>query len=51
MCIEERFKKYILEEFEKLKNDGFTVNESTLKTVSEWKQDILVNSETEKVPR
>ena len=37
MWIEERFKKYILEEFEELKNDGFTVNESILKTVSEWK--------------
>ena len=34
ICIEERFKKYILEEFEELKKDGFTVNEST---VSEWK--------------
>ena len=37
MCIEERFKRYILEEFEKLKQDGFTVHESTLKTVNNWK--------------
>ena len=37
MSIEERFKKYILEEFEELKKDGFTVNEETLKTVSDWK--------------
>ena len=37
MSIEERFKKYILEEFEELKKDGFTINEETLKTVSDWK--------------
>ena len=37
MCIEERFKKYILEEFKELKKDGFTIKEETLKTVSDWK--------------
>ena len=37
MCIEERFKKDILEEFDELKKDGFTVHASNLKTVSDWK--------------
>jgi chromosome segregation ATPase len=39
MCIEERFKKYILEEFDQLKTNGFTVNESTKNLVSSWKSE------------
>ena len=39
MCIEKRFKKYILEELDQLEKDGFTVNESTKKEVFGWKSE------------
>ena len=36
MALNRNHKKYILEEFEELKKDGFKVNESSLREVSNW---------------
>ena len=36
MALNKNHKKYILEEFEQLKKDGFTAHNSTLEDVSKW---------------
>ena len=37
MCLNSIHKRFILEEFEELKKDGFTVKEDTVKMVTNWK--------------
>ena len=39
MALNRNHKKYIIEEFEELKRDGYTVNESSISEVSNWAAD------------
>ena len=55
MALNRNHKKYIIEEFEELKRDGYTVNESSISEVSNWAADwkisFFVTIVIGKVPR